>query len=161
MNELLFFLVIGSAAGLLAAIAMNWPMRAWDDGFTPAYVAAAVATRRSPESVPFRDAVIAHHVAGVLAGALYGVLVTGLGRTIPAAVSLSLSGVEVAAHVVATAIVVGFIYLLFAHIVLPHAGGQIYEEQSTAVRGQWLRSSLIFGVTMTVAVPVLATTVVA
>jgi hypothetical protein len=47
-----------------------------------------------------------------------------------------------------------------ANLVHHAAGGTIYEERATAVRGQWLRSSLVFGAALAVIAPALFSTVV-
>ncbi|NUE03416.1 hypothetical protein HUB97_13090 [Halorubraceae archaeon YAN] len=150
---------LGAISGLIAAAVMNWPMSHRADGFTPAYVAAGILTGRSADTVPFRDAVIAHHAAGLLAGILYAVVATVIGIGVPSVASVTVAGVDILAHLLASTLVVIFIYVFFAHLVLPRAGGRIYEEQSTAVRGQWLRSSLVFGTTIVVVVPLLAVVV--
>ncbi|MGM0605979.1 MAG: hypothetical protein ACQETB_09980 [Halobacteriota archaeon] len=159
---------VGAFAGLIAAIVLNWPMSRRSDGFTPAYVAAAVLRRRSPDEVPFRDAVIVHHLAGILAGVLYGLVAIGIeGSVVAIAIESGMvtmtatpsGGVRLLSHVFAVGLVVAFVYVLFAHLVLPRAGGRIYEEQSTAVRGLWLRSVLIYGAVVLVVVPVVGVSV--
>jgi hypothetical protein len=143
----------GAAAGLVAALVMDLPMVRQPDGFTPAFVAAAVVRGRTPDAVSFRDANVVHHAAGVLAGVLYAVIVLALGVAVgPGVDPTALAGAAVV-HALAVAAVVGFIYVVFAHLVLPRAGGTIYEERATAVRGQWLRSSLVFGVAMALVAP--------
>lgn len=147
----LWFLVIGIAAGVVAALVMDWPMSRQPEGFTPAYIAAGVLTRTSPPDVRFRTAMVIHHVAGGTAGLLYALVALGVDRvspTLPPTV-----GVGLPAHLLGVIVVVGFIYAFFAHLVLPRAGGRPYEEQATAVRGQWLRSALVYGLTVLVVVP--------
>lgn len=142
---------VGVLAGLLAAVVMDWPMSRQPEGFTPAYVATGVLTRTPHESVRFRDAMVVHHLAGGLAGVLYALAVSGFSVVVPAVVEAG--GLNLLAHLLTVALVVGFIYGFFAHVVLPRAGGRSYEEEATAVRGQWLRSALMFGVTMVIVVP--------
>jgi hypothetical protein len=96
---------------------------------------------------------IVHHLAGGLAGVLYGLLALGLAVVVPP-VTTTL-GLNLPAHLLAVVGVVIFIYGFFAHVVLPRAGGRSYEEEATAVRGQWLRSALVFGLTLALAVPLL------
>jgi hypothetical protein len=146
-------LALGAVAGLAAAVVMDLPMSRQPEGFTPAYVAASVLRRRSPDAVAFRDASVVHHGAGLLAGVLYGLLYVALDTVAP--VGVPVAGVDVLAHAVAVVAVVLFIYAFFAHLVLPRAGGTIYEERATAVRGQWLRSSLVFGAALGVVAPLL------
>lgn len=145
--------VVGVLAGVLAAAVMDWPMSRQPEGFTPAYIATGVLTRTPHESVSLRNAMIVHHLAGGLAGVLYGLLALGLAVVVPP-ITTSL-GLNLLAHLLAVVGVVVFIYGFFAHVVLPRAGGRSYEEEATAVRGQWLRSALVFGLTLALAVPLL------
>ena len=147
----LWFLAVGGVAGVVAAVVMDWPMSRQPEGFTPAYIAASVLTRRRPENVRFRTAMVAHHLAGGLAGLLYALVALGVDRGLPGIGPIV--GVTLAAHLVGVVAVVGFIYAFFAHLVLPRAGGRPYEEQATAVRGQWLRSALVYGLSVLVLVP--------
>lgn len=141
------WLLLGVVGGLAGSVAMDAAMHRQPDGWTPAFVAAAVLRRSRLDRVDFRDAVIVHHVAGGLAGVLYGAvayaatLLLGPGST----VSLLI------AHLVTVVVVVAFIYAFFAHVVLPRGATDIYEERATAVRGQWLRSSLVFGAVLLLA----------
>lgn len=141
----------GALAGLAAAVAMILPMSRQPEGFTPAYIAASVVRRTTPDDVRFVDANVTHHGVGVLAGALYAAVLALSSALFPDIVRME--GVELLPHLVSVTLVVLFIYGFFAHIVLPRAGGQIYEEQATAVRGQWLRSSLVFGAVLVVVGP--------
>lgn len=144
-------LLVGALAGVAAAAAMAVPMSRQPDGFTPAYVAAGVVGRRSSDAVSFRDAAVVHHAAGALAGVLYALVFAVVDAAAPEV--FPVGGVDVLPHSLAVTAVVLFIYAFFAHLVLPRAGGRIYEEQATAVRGQWLRSSLVFGAVMVVVIP--------
>jgi len=144
-------LVVGVAVGFLAALVMDWPMSRQPDGFVPAYVATAVLTRQQLAAVRLPEAMVVHHLAGALAGLLYALLVVALRALVPSVSTVV--GLTLLVHLLAVALVVAFIYGFFAHFVLPRAGGQTYEEQATAVRGQWLRSALVFGATMLVGVP--------
>ena len=146
-----WFLAIAVIVGVIAALVMDWPMSRQPEGFTPAYIAAGVLTRTPTESVRFRTAMIAHHLAGGLAGLLYALVALGVDRVSP---GLSPAvGVALHAHLIGVVVVVAFIYAFFAFLVLPRAGGRPYEEQATAVRGQWLRSALVYGVTVLILVP--------
>jgi hypothetical protein len=148
-------LVVGAVAGFVAAVVMDLPMRRQSDGFTPAYIAASVLQRSGADAVSFPAALLVHHGAGVLAGVLWGVV--ALVVSVPFGVDLTASGPVLVAvpHVLGVVVTTAFIYAFFALLVLPRAGGEIYEERATAVRGQWLRSSLVFGATMLVAAPAL------
>ncbi len=142
---------VGALAGLVAAVVMDWPMSRQPDGFMPAAIAAGILTRQSVEDVSMAELLAVHHAAGLLAGGLYGLLVVAATANLPAVVSVG--GLGLLAHLLAVGVVTGFIYGFFAHLVLPRAGDSSYEEQATAIRGQWLRSSLVFGTTLLVVVP--------
>jgi hypothetical protein len=140
-ENLLAWLLFGAVVGLVGAVVMDAAMHRQPDGWTPAFVAAAVLRRSRPDRVSFRDALVVHHVAGGLAGVLYASLVYATATLVGPAVGLS----TLVGHLVGVAGVVAFIYAFFAHLVLPRGATGIYEERATAVRGQWLRSSLVFG----------------
>lgn len=144
-------LLAGALAGLAAAVVMDYPMSRQPEGFTPAYVAASVLRRTTPDDVRFRDASLTHHGAGLIAGVLYALVDIAFDGVFPPTVAVD--GVDLLPHVASVVVVVLAIYAFFAHGVLPRAGGRIYEEQSTAVRGQWLRSSLVFGAALAVVAP--------
>ena len=145
-------------SGLAAAVVMDYPMSRQQEGFTPAYIAAGVLTRRPPAAVTRRAALVAHHAAGVLGGILHGLAAFTLAAALPGplAPALAVGGIPLLAHVPAVTAVVVFVYLLFAHLVLPRAGGPAAAERATAVRGQWLRSALVYGAALTLAVPAIA-----
>lgn len=140
----------GSIAGLVAAIAMDVPMSRQSDGWTPAVIATAVLTRTTSEEVSIEQASVVHHATGVAAGILYGLLTFAMIGAVP---SVSWGGVPLLAHTLAVTAVTLFIYLFFSHVVFPRVGGTVYEERATAIQGQWLRSSLVFAVTLAVAGP--------
>ncbi|KAB1198992.1 hypothetical protein GJR99_14385 [Haloferax sp. MBLA0078] len=143
-------LALGALVGLAAAIVMDIPMWRQEEGFTPAYIAASVIRRTGPENVDFLDANLVHHVAGVLSGVLYAGVYLLVDAVIP---ELPVGGVDFTPHLISMLVVVVSIYFLFSYFVLPRAGRSIYEERATAVRGQWLRSSLVFGVALLVLGP--------
>ncbi|SEL95244.1 hypothetical protein [Haloferax larsenii] len=145
-------LLLGAFAGLAAAVVMDIPMWRQEEGYTPAYVAASVLRRASPNEVSFIDANVVHHVAGALAGVLYALVHLAVDVVVP---DVPIFGLDIFPHVVAVVVVVPSIYALFSYFVLPRAGRAIYEERATAVRGQWLRSALVFGVTLLVLGPAL------
>lgn len=145
-------LIGGGIAGLVAAVAMDVPMSRQPDGWTPAVIAAAVLTRATPEDVSFEGASAVHHATGIAAGMLYGIVTLALASAAP---SLLWSDVPLVAHAFSVVAVTVVIYLVFAHGVLPRVGGTMYEERATAIRGQWLRSALVFAVALTIAGPLL------
>lgn len=143
---------VGAAAGLVGAFVMALPMGRRPEGWTPAFVAAAVLARSAPDRVDRRIALAVHYGAGVGAGLSYGLLagaLAGVGGPV-------LAGLPLAGHLLAVGAVVAGIYGLFAFVVLPRAGPSIPGERATAVRGGWLRSALVFGAVLAVAVPGLA-----
>lgn len=140
----------GALAGLVAALAMDLQMGRQSEGWTPAFIAAAVVRRTAPEDVSFEVASVVHHAAGVASGVLYGLVTVALSGVGP---QVTWRGVSLLAHVLAVVAVTLFIYLLFANVVLPRTGGTVYEERATAVRGQWLRSSLVFAIAVLLAGP--------
>ena len=146
------FVLVCVGCGLLGAVAMDLPMSKQEDGFTPAYVAAALIRRSPAGEIPFREAVVVHHATGAIAGGLYALVFLLLAAFVPAGAVVG--GVEGIPHIAATAAIAAFVYGFFAHVVLPRAGRRIYEERATAVRGQWLRSAVVFGVVLGVTVPV-------
>ncbi len=148
---------VGALAGLFAAVVMDWPMSRQPDGFIPAAIATGILTRQSADDVSMPELLVVHHAAGLLAGGLYGLGLLAATATLPAVVLVS--GLDLVAHLLAVGLVTGFIYGFFAHLVLPRAGGQSYEQQATAIRGQWLRSSLVFGATLLIVVPLVLTSV--
>jgi len=144
---------LGALSGLIAAVVMDWPMSRQPDGFTPAAIATGILSRQSVDEVSMAQLLVVHHSTGLLAGVFYSMFAIGATRNLP--VSISVAGLDLVAHLLAVGFVTGVIYGFFAHFVLPRAGGSSYEQQATAIRGQWLRSSLVFGVTMLLVVPLI------
>lgn len=145
-------LALGAVVGLAAAVVMDIPMWRQEEGFTPAYITASVFRRTAPENVDFLDANIVHHVAGILSGVFYGAVYLVVDGVLP---ELPLAGVDFVPHLASMVVVVVSVNFMFSYFVLPRAGRGIYEERATAVRGQWLRSSLVFGVALLVLGPAL------
>jgi len=104
---------VGALAGAVAAVVMDWPMSRQPDGFTPAAIAAGVLTRQSVDEVSMAQLLVVHHLAGLLAGVLYGLAVVGFTASLPAVVSVG--GLDLLAHLLGVGLVVGFIYGFFAH----------------------------------------------
>ncbi|SFR58297.1 hypothetical protein SAMN04487947_2543 [Halogeometricum rufum] len=153
LGRTLAFVGLSGLSGLVAALVMGLPMARQEEGFTPAYIAASILRGTTPDEVSEVDAHVVHYGAGVVAGVLYAAAYAALTAVVPPL--LSAGSVMVLPHALATIAVVGFVYVFFAHFVLPKAGKRVYEERSTAVRGQWLRSSFVFGVTLVVVLPLL------
>jgi hypothetical protein len=155
-----WLLPAGAVAGLAGAVAMDVPMGRHPEGWTPAFVAASVLRRTDPGSVEFRDASVVHHAAGGAAGLLYGLLAVPLCLLLASTVPTP--GVPVlplAAHLLATLGVVGFVYAFFAYVVLPRAADGIDGGRTTAVRGQWLRATAVYGAVLGVVVPLVGAAV--
>ncbi|WP_276272779.1 hypothetical protein [Haloarcula litorea] len=146
--------VVVLASGVLAAVLMNIPMYVQPEGYRPAYVAAAGATRRDPGEVGPAAAAVAHHVAGVAAAVLYGGLTFALAAVLPTL--LPLNGVPAVPHLVGVLAVTLFVYAFFERVALPRAGGSFREDADPIVR-QWALSAFIYGVTLALVVPVLVT----
>jgi hypothetical protein len=153
LGRTLAFVGLSGVSGFVAALVMALPMARHEEGFTPAYITASILRGTTPDEVSEADAHVVHYGAGVVAGVLYAVAYAALAAVVPPL--LSTGSVMVLPHALATTAVVGFVYAFFAHFVLPKAGTRVYEERSTAVRGQWLRSSFVFGLTLVVVLPLL------
>jgi hypothetical protein len=151
LGETLTFVGLSAVSGLVAAATMTVPMAAQEDGYTPAYIAAATLRQTTPGDVSTVAARLVHYGAGVLSGVLYAVAYAVLSPLLPA--TASAGSLDALPHALATTAVVGFVYVFFAHLVLPRSRDGVHEERSTAVRGQWLRSSLVFGATLVVVLP--------
>nr|WP_238993959.1 hypothetical protein [Halobellus captivus] len=156
-DELVRFALVCVGCGLLGAIVMDLPMASQEDGFTPAYVAAGLLRGTPPAEVSFGEALVVHHATGALAGALYALVYLIVATLIPR--TGSIGAVITVGHLISTVTIAAFVYAFFAHVVLPRAGRGIYEERATAVRGQWLRSAVVFGVVLGVTVPAFASIV--
>lgn len=154
-STLASLLLAGVAAGLAGAVAMEVPMGRHPEGWTPAFVAAGVLRRTGPESVRFRDASVVHHVAGVAAGVLYALLAAPLVSVLDGTPQTpGVSTLPIGAHLAATTGVAVFVYAFFVYVVLPRTGAVIPDDRTTAVRGQWARSTVVFGVVLGVVAPV-------
>ncbi|MFB6234481.1 MAG: hypothetical protein ABEH81_02660 [Halopenitus sp.] len=151
------WLVVGVVTGLAGGVVMDLLLTQQEDGFAPARVAVAVLTGRSPVEVPFRDAVVAHHVASGIVGGAYGVLSFAFSALVPT--GLLVGGVQAVPHALAVLAVVGVIYFFFTAVVLPRVDDGVYEERATAIHGQWLRAAALFGAVLLVGVPAIVTSV--
>jgi hypothetical protein len=145
------WLAAAIVSGLLAAIAMDAPMAWLATGWTPATVAASVLQGTVPSAVSRVEAAVLHHAVGPLAAVLYALVGIGLAEVLPPVARFA--GVELAAHLLAAGAVTLFVYGLFAWVVLPRYGGEA-RDRIAAVRRDWLVSTLVFGGTLAVLVPV-------
>lgn len=146
-------LLVGGVAGLAGAVAMDVPMNRQPEGWTPAFVAAATLRGGGLEAVSFRDASVIHHAAGACGGVLYGAIVAGLSAV--ARPGSAVGGLPLFSHLVGVVAVGTFVYAGFVYVVFPRAS-DVSRERTTAIRGQWLRSTAVYGLTLTVVAPALA-----
>jgi hypothetical protein len=141
-------------AGAFVGLLINIPMVTQDEGYLPAYVAAAGLTRTDPTAVSRSLAVLVHHVTAVVAALLYGAVVAVLSFVLPTAISLN--GVPLIPHIAGAAGVTTFIYFFFARIAMPRFGGSL-QEQADEIVQQWALTAFIFGTALALFVPVLVT----
>lgn len=146
------FVCLCALAGLAVSLAVELSPIRRDDGLTPAHVAAAVVAGGRPDDVGYWDETVVHHAVGVVAGTLYAVAYLAAALVVPAGAVVGRVGVV--PHVLAVTGAVLFVYAAFATLVLSRAERSVYEERSTAVRGQWLRSSVGFGAGFAFAAPI-------
>lgn len=137
-------------AGFGAAVVMDLPMVAQEDGLTPAAIAASALRGTDPDEVSRTDAALAHHGAGLLAGVLFALSYTAI--DVRSTESSRIDGLSVPAYPLAVGFVVAFVYTFFAHLVLPTFGADARERAST-VRRAWLVSSVVYGVALAASVP--------
>ena len=140
-------------SGFVAATLLNIPMRVQPEGYLPAYVAAGGLTHRDPTEVSGRLAVLTHEVGGTLAALPYGLLVLVLSV---APLGGSLNGVPTVPHLLGVTVLTAGIVLVFSRVALPRFGGRLRQDHGEITR-QWALSSFIYGVTLALVVPVMAT----
>jgi len=143
-----------AVAGAFVGLLVNIPMVTQDEGYLPAYVAAAGLSRADPTAVSRPLAVLVHHVTAVVAALLYGGVVAVLSFTLPTAISIN--GVPLIPHVVGAAGVTAFIYYFFARIAMPRFGGSLRDRGDEIIQ-QWALTAFIFGTALALFVPVLVT----
>ncbi|WP_336329882.1 hypothetical protein [Haloarcula sp. CGMCC 1.2071] len=141
-------------AGAVVGLLLNIPMVTQDEGYLPAYIAAAGLTRTDPAAVSRPLAVVVHHGTALVAALLYGAVVAGLSSVLPTAVSLN--GVPLIPHIVGAAGVTAFIYYFFARVAMPRFGGSFRDDTDEIVQ-QWALTAFIFGTALALFVPVLVT----
>lgn len=141
----------GVFAGLAGALAMAVSMGRHPEGWTPAFLTAALVRRTAPEQVTFELASAVHHVAGGFTGLLYGVAFVGFALVVPW--HGLLFGFPFVPHVLAVTLDTLVVYGGFAHLLFPHARRRADQQRETAIRGQWLRSSLVYAATVTIIAP--------
>ena len=143
-------LAAGIRAGFGAAVVVDLPMAAQTEGTTPAAIAASVLRGSVPSEVSRTDALLAHHGAGALAVVLFALAYSAIDAIIPT--DSKVDGLSVSAYPLAVGSVVAFVYIFFAHLVLPNFGADAHERAST-VRRAWLVSSIVYGVALAANVP--------
>jgi hypothetical protein len=153
-------LAVAVVAGFAATALMTIAMDALPEGDVPPYVAAAALFGRSPGSVTKRQADAAHYAAGMLAGVLYELVVSGVDSVQTVAQRLVLFGTPTPLTLsdpVAIVLVVTFLYVFFARLVFPRFGDRLFEDADVrrTVRRDWLVSATVYGVALMVVVPLL------
>lgn len=141
-------------AGAVVGLLLNIPMVTQDEGYLPAYVAAAGLTRTDPSAVSRPLAVVVHHGTALVAALLYGVVVAGLSFVLPTA--LPVNGVPLIPHIVGVVGISTFIYYFFARIAMPRFGGSVRDDADEIIR-QWALTAFIFGTALALFTPVLVT----
>jgi hypothetical protein len=133
---------------------MNAPMHRLAEGSAPPFVAASLLTDQPVSEVPSGTASGVHYGAGLLAGAVFGLLAVGLRSVLPADPVIPGTALALAPHVAAGALVLAFLYLFFAYLVLPRATdwGASRRRQ---VRNAWATSATVYVVALLVLVPLL------
>lgn len=129
---------VGATVGLFGALVMDVPMAALPEGFTPAFVAAGKLTGTDPDVVDDRTAYAVHHLAGVLAGVLFGLGVV---------VGEPIAGSVWPAGLVAAFGVLLFLLAVFLYVVLPRTDFDADRER--AVVRAWVLSAFVYAVTLT------------
>ncbi len=107
------------------------PMVTQDEGYLPAYVAAAGLTRTDPSAVSRPLAVVVHHGTALVAAPLYSAVVAGLSFVLPTAISLN--GVPLIPHTIGAVGISAFIYYFFARIAMPRFGGSLGDDADESV----------------------------
>jgi hypothetical protein len=152
-------LAVAVVAGLLATLAMTGVMSLLSEGYVPPYVAASALFDEAPGKVSRRQADAAHYAAGTLAGILFELLVVALEtiRDATVATALVVGNVLTLSDLLATLLVVGFLYAFFAYVVFPRRGGRLYDdpERRERIRFHWLISATVYGVALLAAVVLL------
>jgi hypothetical protein len=153
-------LAVAVVAGFGATAIMTIAMDALPEGDVPPYVAAAALFGQSPGSVSKRQADAAHYAAGMLAGVLYELVVSGIDTVQSVGRRLILLGVPTPLTLsdpVAMVLVVTFLYVFFARLVFPRFGERLFDDSEVrrTVRRDWLVSATVYGVSLLVVVPVL------
>jgi hypothetical protein len=152
-------LAVAVVAGFAATAIMTIAMGLLPEGDVPPYVAAAALFGRSPRSVSKRQADAAHYAAGMLAGVLYELAVTGADTVQAVGRRLVVLGTPTPLTLsdpFAVLFVVAFLYVFFGYLVFPRFGERLYEEAGLrrTVRRDWLVSATVYGLSLLVVVPV-------
>lgn len=144
--------LVGAAAGLLATLVMDIPMRALlPEGMTPPLVAAGALTGTATGDAPRRVAMAAHYGAGTGGGLTFTTLVALAALAVPGP---AVAGVPVAALAAAAVVEFAVLFAFFAYVVLPRYG-TVTPERVPAVRRDWAVSAAVYTVSVAVLLPVL------
>jgi hypothetical protein len=147
-------------AGFGATAVMTLVMEVLPEGDVPPYVAAAPLFGTSAGRISKRQADIAHYAAGMLAGVLYELAVSGLDLVQSASQQLVLLGRPVPLTLsdpFAVMFVIGFLYVFFGYLVFPRFGGRLYADTTVrrTVRRDWFISAMVYGGMLLIIVPLL------
>lgn len=147
-------LVVGLAAGLLAAVVANVPMGRLREGQTPPFVAARALTGDPLPEVSAGLATGLHYATGALGGLLFALVGFGLERVLPTAPALPGVVLPVYPSVAALGLVALSGFGLVASVLLPRFGGSA-RDRAARVRRDWAVVVAVYAVALGVAVPAL------
>lgn len=145
-------LLVGLAAGLLATVVMNVPMKRLREGQTPPFVAARALTGDPLTSVSGGLASGLHYVTGALTGVLFTLASVGFEKVLPAEPQLTGLGLPVYPYLAALVVTFLFLFGLFAYVLLP-AFGDSARDRAGRVRRNWGVSTAVYTVALGLAVP--------
>lgn len=144
--------LVGAAAGLLATLVMDIPMRALlREGMTPPSVAAGALTGTSTADAPRRVAMAAHYGAGTGGGLTFTALTALVAAAAPGP---TVAGVPVLALAVAAVVEFGVLFAFFAYVVLPRYG-TVDSRRVPTVRRAWALSAAVYTFSVAALLPAL------
>lgn len=148
------FTLVSFLAGLLATAVMNFPMHRVREGTAPPFVAAGLLTDQPVSDVSSGTAMSVHYGAGMLAGGLFAAFNVVLGDLLPADPFLPGTQLSLAPYVGAGALLLAFLYVVFAFLVLPRATDWDAGKRRR-VRNAWATSVTVYALALLVLVPLL------
>lgn len=142
---------VGVLSGLAGALVTIVSMKHHPEGWTPAVLLAGLVRRTDPEQVSVETAIAVHHAGGAFAGLLYALLFAGLSILLPW--HGRYFGFQFVPHLLAVLFDALLVYGAFAHVLFPLVRRHTEQQRETAIRGQWLRSVLVYAATLTILAP--------